>query len=197
MLLLRLLIRFQIFFILALAAITTGCGTTSMSVSKNFMFKSNDSHGLVIISTKWISPLDSQFMPAMRRIPISNADDFFGHVLNVKNMLITPDFTNPPGYFYITKLEAGTYAISSANTMKDSIRFIVNAGEIVYAGELEFRHVIGCKHISRPGCEPDVESYVVSSVNNRWDRDKDLTRERLKNYSTDLVTVRLAKTFKN
>ena len=127
-----------------------------------------------------------------------SADDFFGHVLNVRNPLISPDFTDPPGYFYIMKLEAGTYEIVHAGLMKEIIRFEMGEREIVYVGELQFRLIPGCgTYVKLPGCKPNVDNAVVPTVNNRWDRDKNLTRERLKNYGTDSVTVRLAKVFKD
>jgi hypothetical protein len=181
------------FSFIGLLTLIAGCGSTTMGVSPDFEFRPNDSHGLVVVSTRWITPSKRHgFMPHVRRTPARNINEKMGTVLNVINSFIKPDFTNPPGYFYVMKLEAGKYEISSPEMLK-AIYFDVPAREIVYIGELEFRHVLGCNQAPGPGCKPNMDNHVVHRVHNQWQRDKKLLPQRLKHFRADSVIVRLAK----
>lgn len=185
----------QLLFILAFSLFMYGCGTTSMNVLQDYKLKPDDNKGLVIISTSWISAAPFEkvaFMPGLSKTVTNNINEAMGNILNVNNTFIEHDFTDPPGYFYIMELEAGSYEVFHKTMMVNSIRFDVIPGEIVYIGGLEFRYILGCMQTPGTGCEPDKYNYVVPAVTNQWDRDKALMQQRLKNYKPDSVNIRLA-----
>ncbi|KPJ91386.1 MAG: hypothetical protein AMS18_08800 [Gemmatimonas sp. SG8_17] len=186
------IIRVALLAALAGLGTITGCSSTSQGVSADFEFTPDDSHGLMVVSTRWISPTKRPgFGPHVRRNPARNLDEKMGTVLNVHNAFIEPDFTNPPGYFYVMKFKPGTYEIIS-NELKENLRFEVEAGKAVYIGELEFRQVLGCLDFNAKGCVPDVYSHVVYTVRDEWERDEPLLRKRLTHYPAGGVMVRLA-----
>ena len=170
----------------------SGCSSTSQGVSADYKFEPNDSHGIIVVSTRWVSSTKRPgFAPHINRIPARNLDEKMGTVLNVHNAFIEADFQNPPGYFYVMKFDAGTYEISS-NEVKKNIRFEVTPGKVTYIGELEFSNVLGCLDYNVKGCEPNIYSYVVYKIRNEWPRDEQLLRKRLKHYPAGNVLVRLA-----
>lgn len=170
----------------------SGCASALHSVPSDFKFDDQSNYGLVIASTKWLDPGDRNFDAYVRKYP-----GFHVHTpFLVRNTFLKRDFENPPGYFYIKKFEAGSYHIYHPELMTVSeIHFDVKPGEIVYIGELEFRPVFDCGDgPKRNDCVGGYINAVVPSVKNRWERDKELTKQRLLNYSVDSVVTRLAKT---
>ena len=170
----------------------TGCSSTSQGVSQDFEFTPDDGHGLMVVSTRWISPTKRPgFAPHVRRNPARNLGEKMGLPLNVHNAFIEPDFTDPPGYLYVMKFKPGTYEIIS-NELKKNLRFEVEAGKAVYIGELEFRQVLGCLDFHAEGCVPDVYSHVVYTIRDEWTRDEQMLRQRLAHYPAGGVMVQLA-----
>ena len=191
----RYIVRILMLSLLGSLALLGGCSTASLGVNESEKLELNPDgdDGLMVISVRWISPYKrSNFMPALMRKPARTLNEKMRPALNVKNAFIKPDFTDPPGYFYTMKLASGTYEISSP-IMPTPVRLEVPAGKIVYVGEIEFHHKLGCNQVSGPGCKPNSNNYVVHKVKNQWPRDKMLLQQRLTDVRPDTVAIRLAR----
>ena len=161
--------------ILASLAILSGCAG-GVKVGDDFAFGAQGREGVIVVSTR----TDDQ----CRGISNSSSLTFKGDAatgnktagLFLENSFISNDFNNPPGYFLMLKLPAGTYTFTSlykTGVMEGSLpldrfkaSFTVKPGKVHYLGEI---------HGDIPDCKT-----VVMSVKDQRKRDAALFDKKMK-----------------
>ena len=132
-----------------LTCLTILSGCSSFKVSDDFAFGPNSREGIIVVSTR--SDDKCRGFSNSSSITFTGKEKPFG--LFLENSFIPNDFNNPPGYFNIQKVAAGTYKLQSLHKTgvmtgildlsKYNISVVIKPGKIHYLGEL---------HVDVPDC---------------------------------------------
>ena len=176
---------FNVFPILAITLISVSCGTVGSRISGDYKFNQKDKLGLVAISSVIIDRCGSVggFNSFIRNAKDKNG----GTPLIAKNFLMSPDFKNPYGHFFVFELPAGNYTITGASVTgftlaaryshkSTGINFYVNPNKTLYVGEIEY--------IVNSDCNS-----FTSRLNNKWSRDRVLFKKRIPNINPNSVKM--------
>ena len=197
--------KFHSIFIGFIALLLTSCGTAN--VRKDFSAESLEDSGLIIGSlTQKRSKRGHQGFSA----DISGLSIFYKNLDTGKTSVIKTDpwllgslskgdFKNVEGRgtLFVIELEAGQYEISGWHAMQGaytsvssknpkSFVFNVEAGDVIYIGELETRIIYG-KNLLGIGVMAGAEQFVVDSES----RDIQALEQKYPNIDTKQITKRL------
>lgn len=135
--------------LLPLLLLVGGCSTASQNpgVGDNYSFSQEKDEGLVVISTSYTNDNCTGLLPpVVTTYFYSTSGSNFSRQIAINNPLIINDFENPPGYFFVLNVPAGSYRFASLEMLAGSTKysgqlpnfspFSVAAGQVVYIGQL-------------------------------------------------------------
>lgn len=169
--------------VLALIVLLNGC----VAVPSGYSFTPTSSDGVVVLSTRLADDCGGSLVTAMINYEglVDNRIER-GWFLMAHGM-IKPEFADPPGYFHVRPLRAGTYRFttfrrtSTKGTFESDdwdVRFRVEPGETIYLGEV---------HATLDGCWR-----VNMEVNDERSRDGTLFDQKMKTLKSSAFEYRLA-----
>lgn len=182
----------NIIYALAVVGLLSGCTSGSQSVKKDFSFENNSKTGLMVVSTRF-KP-NSNCLKPMNTLVLSykgfgkeSEAGLSNSILNVKNPMISYDFENPNGYFYVHEVQPGSYHFrgvhfmggEGAPAMLSGFEFNIKANEVNYLGEVVV-DIQGCG--KNPG-----DTTAALTFSDRTERDKHLFSERIPNVTSEFV----------
>lgn len=182
-----------LFILTALIAIS-GCSTTSQGVDRDYSFTENPNSGLYSFSTRWNLECEhSAMLPPLAQAHITGVED---NMFLLDNLLISSDFKNPPGYFYIKGGKPGDYNVKWVGLRLDGedytlyfekpLQFKVVKGEVRYLGELTINvSNCGTKMVGDMAL-PSADMKVT--IKDMWPRDSKYLSERLD--GADSMTIK-------
>lgn len=151
--------RHIIYIMIALMPFLSGC-STSMGVAGDYRLNAQGNKGLAVLSVR----LDDQCGTGMDTFSLtySNSETRDGpRFFILKDMFLKNDFENPPGFFFVSELPAGKYAVTrvmamspgwSGGAIQPPMTFRVEAGKAQYLGEVDV--TFDCK--SHDGLVPTI-----------------------------------------
>jgi hypothetical protein len=166
--------------VLALALLGTSC-RGMLEVHDHYRFEEHPGKGLVVVSTRISSECGND-----ASVDFESDKGDPGTFL-FQNGLVAPDFTDPPGFFWVMQLPPGRYKLKrlrlgskySSRSPIDAV-FTVKEGQTFYLGELQMQ-VVGCSRFD-------------FRVVDRWDRDEGLFAKKMKNVTAASVAKQILPT---
>lgn len=122
-----------------------GCASTSHSVSSGYSLEKNPKKGLVVYSTRLNDSCDAKIKTSMLRAEgLTTAGKRVQQMMLVNNSFLKPDFSDPPGYFFVQAWPAGEYRLErfvstgtkgGGESKEFNAYFTVEPGVAQYLGE--------------------------------------------------------------
>lgn len=167
-----------------------GCSSASQNVRQDFVFQNNVDTGLMVIATRLkpnkecVKALDTLALYYKRFNPEQPIES--GSIL-INNMILSTDFQNPDGYFYIKELKPGRYRFTSLTYMGPGYmsaifgghEFVIRPHQVNYLGEVTI-NVDRCGHNFG-------ETHATITFKNMISRDSRMFKERVPGVKPKLV----------
>lgn len=175
-------------FVMVVTVAVAGCGTIGHRVDGDYRFEAGSKKSLVAVSTLLKDKCGR--VGGLHPKIFKTGEEGTGTPLPVKNLLITPDYPETGGYFFVYEFDPGQYDIGGVSvgglTLSsrysdnfEMLRFDAVPDTVTYIGQVAFTVSKNCEGLS-------VE------VEDRWDRDATVFTKRYANLDPKAVIKRLA-----
>lgn len=179
---------YRLFGFVVVMVTMTGCASTGQGVREDFALQPGSDTGLVVLSTRLIDDCAQVLAPGERMAAINlnylGTNGKGAGFFILKNFLMSNDFKNPDGYFYIRDLPAGSYKLygferagvsfdRSHGDFDKPLTFQVKAGAVRYLGEVTV-------HIGKCEDKMKIAQRAVFEVSDQRQRDAALFDARMK-----------------
>ena len=171
-----------------------GCSSGSQNARTDYVFEENNNAGLMVISAR-LNP-NNNCIKVMDTLALNYKGVGKGpdrgessSLLNIQNFLISHDFKDPDGYFYVHEVMPGNYELyglhymagAGASAIFTGYNFEIKPNQVNYLGEMV---------VTVDSCGTNHgDTKALLTFSNKKERDKELFRQRVPNVKSELTFI--------